>query len=80
MIAELSVSVLRFVPVISLLVRLHLREKQSLQLKRDSLELFSVRRLERFVILLLRFLTASMVLLLMLRYSQETMAMNFHLE
>ena len=45
--AGLSVSEQKYVLAISLLVRLLLREKQSLQLKKDSLELSLVRRQEK---------------------------------
>ena len=56
------VSVLRYVPVISLLVRLLLREKQSLLLRSVSFVPSLVRRQERYVILPLKYRTVNMVL------------------
>ena len=47
-----SVSVQKYVPVISLSVKLLLRERQSLLLKRDFFVQSSVRKHVKFVILL----------------------------
>ena len=51
----------------------------SLQPRKDFFVLFSVRRQGRLETPHSRFLTENMVLLLMLRYLQERMAMSFHL-
>ena len=59
--AESFVSVQRFVLVISLLVRLLLRERLSLQQRRDFFVQSLVRKHARFVILPLRYHTVSMV-------------------
>jgi len=75
--AVLFVSVLRFVQVISLLVRLHQRARLSVLQKRDFFLQSSVRRLEKLEILHFVYHTEHTVSLLMQRYSHVRMAMSF---